>query len=138
MADEALVAAVGGRIVSTCFEVPPTDEDNTPLPNIIITDDGFQNQQTTKDCVWESAEDRVQVGVDIAAASPDEVKRLVRKVRSAVEQYIDTMYTSGEDIPELESLSSDGLSWDWMKPCYYQKLTYQCITLADLGSDDEI
>lgn len=138
MADEALVAAVGGRIVSTCFEVPPTDEDNTPLPNIIITDDGFQNQQTTKDCVWESAEDRVQVGVDIAAASPDEVKRLVRKVRSAVEQYIDTMYTIGEDIPELESLSSDGLSWDWMKPCYYQKLTYQCITLADLGSDDEI
>ena len=138
MADEALVAAVGGRIVSTCFEVPPTDEDNTPLPNIIITDDGFQNQQTTKDCVWESAEDRVQVGVDIAAASPDEVKRLVRKVRSAVEQHIDTMYTSGEDIPELESLSSDGLSWDWMKPCYYQKLTYQCITLADLGSDDEI
>lgn len=138
MADEALVAAVGSRIVSTCFEVPPTDEDNTPLPNIIITDDGFQNQQSTKDCVWESAEDRVQVGVDIAAASPEEVKRLVRKVRSAVEQYIDTMYTSGEDIPELESLSSDGLSWDWMKPCYYQKLTYQCITLADLGSDDEI
>lgn len=138
MADEALVAAVGSRIVSTCFEVPPSDEDNTPLPNIIITDDGFQNMQTTKDCVWEAAEDRVQVGVDVAAASPDEVKRLIKMVRSAVEQYIDTMYTSGNDIPELESLSSDGLSWDWMKPCYYQKLTYQCITLADLGSENEI
>ena len=138
MADEALVAAVGSRIVSTCFEVPPTDEDNTPLPNIIITDEGFQNQQTTKDCVWEAAEDRVQVGVDIAAASPDEVKRLIKMVRTAVEQYIDTMYTSDQGIPELESLSSDGLSWDWMRPCYYQKLTYQCITLADLGSENEI
>ena len=138
MADEALVAAVGSRIVSTCFEIPPSDEDNTPLPNIIITDEGFQNQQTTKDCVWEAAEDRVQVGVDIAAASPHEVKRLIEMVRSAVEQYIGTMYTSGNDIPELESLSSDGLSWDWMKPCYYQKLTYQCITLADLGSVNEI
>lgn len=138
MADEALVAAVGSRIVSTCFEVPPTDEDNTPLPNIIITDDGFQNQQTTKDCVWEAAEDRVQVGVDVAAASPEDVKRLIKMVRTAVEQYIDTMYTSGNDIPELESLSSDGLSWDWMRPCYYQKLTYQCITLADLGSENEI
>ena len=138
MADEALVAAVGSRIVSTCFEIPPSDEDNTPLPNIIITDEGFQNQQTTKDCVWEAAEDRVQVGVDVAAASPDEVKRLIKMVRTAVEQYIDTMYTSGNDIPELESLSSDGLSWDWMRPCYYQKLTYQCITLADLGSENEI
>ena len=138
MADEALVAAVGSRIVSTCFEIPPTDDDNTPLPNIIITDDGFQNQQTTKDCVWEAAEDRVQVGVDVAAASPEDVKRLIKMVRSAVEQYIDTMYTSGNDIPELESLSSDGLSWDWMRPCYYQKLTYQCITLADLGSENEI
>ena len=138
MADEALVAAVGSRIVSTCFEVPPTDEDNTPLPNIIITDDGFQNMQTTKDCVWEAAEDRVQVGVDVAAASPEEVKRLIKMVRTAVEQYIDTMYTSDQGIPELEALSSDGLSWDWMKPCYYQKLTYQCITLADLGSENEI
>ena len=138
MADEALVAAVGSRIVSTCFEIPPSDDDNTPLPNIIITDEGFQNQQTTKDCVWEAAEDRVQVGVDVAAASPDDVKRLIKMVRTAVEQYIDTMYTSNQGIPELESLSSDGLSWDWMKPCYYQKLTYQCITLADLGSENEI
>ena len=138
MADEALVAAVGSRIVSTCFEIPPSDDDNTPLPNIIITDEGFQNQQTTKDCVWEAAEDRVQVGVDVAAASPEDVKRLIKMVRTAVEQYIDTMYTSNQGIPELESLSSDGLSWDWMRPCYYQKLTYQCITLADLGSENEI
>ena len=80
----------------------------------------------------------MQVGVDVAAASPEDVKRLIKMVRTAVEQYIDTMYTSNQGIPELESLSSDGLSWDWMKPCYYQKLTYQCITLADLGSENEI
>ena len=130
-ADEALMTAIGGRVVSTCFEVPPTEDDNTPIPNIIITDDGFQNQQTTKDCVWEAAEDRVQVGVDVAAASPQEVKALIRQVRHAVEQYIGTLYTQGKDIPELESLSSDGLAWDWMKPCYYQRLNYQCIINAD-------
>ena len=55
-ADSDLMTAIGGRVVSTCFEIPPTDEDNTPLPNIIITDDGFQNQQTTKDCVWNFVE----------------------------------------------------------------------------------
>lgn len=137
-ADATLMATVGSRVVSTCFEVPPTEEDNTPLPNIIITDEGFANQQTTKDNVWEALEDRVQVGVDIAATSPDEVKRIVGMVRKAVESYVCTMYASGTSIPWLESLSSDGLAWDWMKPCYYQKLTYQCVTDAASGDDNEI
>ena len=127
----------GYAVVSTCFEIPPDELDNTPLPNIIITDDGFQNQQTTKDCVWEAAEDRVQVGVDVAATSPDEVKALIRQVRRAVEQYIATLYTQGEDIPELESLSSDGLAWDWMKPCYFQRLTYSCTTQSDIDNEQD-
>ena len=129
--------STGYAVVSTCFEVPPDELDNTPLPNIIITDDGFQNQQTTKDCVWEAAEDRVQVGVDVAATSPDEVKALIRKVRRAVEQYVATMYGNGEDIPELESLSSDGLAWDWMKPCYFQRLTYSCTTQSDIDNEQD-
>ena len=136
-ADTALMEAIGSRVVSTCFEVPPAEADNTPLPNIIVTDDGFQNQNGTKDCVWESGEDRVQVTVDVAADSPKEVKQIVRKVRKAVETYVGTLYTQGEDIPELESLSSDGIAWDWMKPCYYQRLTYQCITKADIDDEQE-
>ena len=137
IADEDIMTATGGRVVSTCFEIPPDQEDNTDVPNIIITDDGFQNQQTTKDCVWEASEDRVQVGVDVAATSPDEVKSLIRKVRRDVEQYVSTLYTQGDVIPELKSLSSDGIAWDWMKPCYYQKLTYQCITKADIEDEQE-
>ena len=136
-ADAALMEAIGSRVVSTCFEVPPAEADNTHLPNIIVTDDGFQNQTGTKDCVWESGEDRVQVTVDVAADSPKEVKQIVRKVRKAVETYIGTLYTQGEDIPELENLSSDGIAWDWMKPCYYQRLTYQCITKADIDDEQE-
>ena len=131
-ADDALMQAIGGRVVSTCFEVSPTEADNTPLPNIIVTDEGFQNQQTTKDYVWEAAEDRVQVGVDIAAKSPQEVKHLVRMCRHAIEQYTGNMYHNGEDIPVLDSLLSDGLAWDWMRPCYFQRLTYSCTTNADI------
>ena len=48
-ADESLMEAVGGRIVSTCFEVGPDGKDNTPLPCIIVTDDNFQNMPETKD-----------------------------------------------------------------------------------------
>ncbi len=122
-------------VISTCFEVSPTEKDNTPLPNIIVTDDGFQNQQTTKDALWEASEDRVQVGVDVAAESPREVQQLIRMVRRAIERYVAQMYTQGESIPELEQLSSDGLAWDWMRPCYYQRLTYQCITNVDQDNE---
>jgi hypothetical protein len=131
-ADEELMTAISGHVVSTCFEVSPTDADNTPLPYIIVTDDGFQNQVESKDDGWEGTEDRVSVGVEVAAESPQDVKRLIRMVRQAVAIYIGQMYDDGEDTPELDSLSSDGLAWDWTKPCYYQRLTYQCITNTEV------
>ena len=95
-ADDDLMAAIGGRVVSTCFEVSPTEADNTPVPNIIVTDDGFQNLIGTKDNVWESGEDTVHASVDIAADSPSEVKRLVRMVRKAVETHMCSLYASGQ------------------------------------------
>ena len=136
-ADIALMEAIGSRVVSTCFEVPPAEADNTPLPNIIVTDDGFQNQNGTKDCVWESGEDRVQVTVDVAADSPKEVKRLIRMVRRAVENHIILMSATDGCIPELDSLSSNGIAWDWMKPCYYQQLSYQCTVPSETDIDNE-
>ena len=83
-ADETLKAAVGGRIVSTCFEVSPDEKDNTPLPCIIVTDDGLTNNQQTKDNVWESGEDRVQASVEVDGTSPKQVKQLIRMVRKAI------------------------------------------------------
>ena len=136
-ADEALMTAIGGRVVSTCFEVSPDETDNTPLPNIIVTDDGFQNQDTTKDSVWEGEDDEVQVTVDIAAKSPNEVKDLIGMVRRAVSRYIIGMYENHEVIPELDKLSSDGLQWDWMRPCYYQKLTYNCSIKSTTDDEQE-
>ena len=116
-------------ITSTCFEVPPDELDSTPLPNIIITNDGFQNNQSTKDCVWEANDDAVQATIDIAASSPQEVDSLVARVRKAIDTYITTMWSNGQAIPELQtgSPSSQGIEWDWFKPCYYQKIAYSCV-----------
>ena len=136
-ADAELMTAIGGRVQSTCFEVSPAEQDNTPIPYVIVTDDGFQNNVGSKDTVWESDEDRVQAGVEVAADSPAEVKRLIKMVRKAVEQYVCQMYTDGDTPPELESLSSDGLAWDWMKPCYFQSLTYSCTTQSDIDNEQE-
>ena len=125
--DAELMEAVGGRIKSTCFEVGPDEPDNTPLPCIIVTDDGTQNQPDNKDCEWESSEDRVTASVEVDAESPKAVKALIRKVRHAIADYIQTLYNEGEEIPELESIVSNGIAWDWMKPCYHSTLTYNCI-----------
>ena len=122
-ADTQVMSAIGGRIKSTCIEVPPTDEDNTPLPYIIIAEESSQNDQGTKDDVWESDVDIVNVGVIVSATSPKAVKRLRRMVRKAIGSYIESIT---EDIPYLRSLSWEGISWDWTKTCYYDTLHYQC------------
>ena len=124
--DAALMEAVGGRVVSTCFEVGPDDMDNTPLPCIIVTDDGWQNQQESKDTMWESMEDRVTASIEVDADSPKAVKQLMRLCRKAVARYIDGMAEAGEDIPELDSVQTSQLAWDWMKPCYWDLVHYQC------------
>jgi hypothetical protein len=35
-ADESIMQLTEGRIYSTCVDIPPMDDDNTPLPYIII------------------------------------------------------------------------------------------------------
>ena len=136
-ADETLMAAVGGRIVSTCFEVGPDEKDNTPLPCIIVTDDGLTNNQQTKDNVWEAAEDRVQASVEVDATSPKQVKQLVRMVRKAINNYVTSQYTQGADIPNLQSVQTNGVAWDWMKPCYHSTVSYQCDVDNGLYDDEQ-
>lgn len=138
-ADETLMALIGNRIVSTCFEVPPYETDNTELPNIIITDDGFTANESTKDYVWEGEEDNVMAAIDVAANSPWEVSKLVSMARQAVENYIESLYEQGEDIPTLQqgSPSSQGLDWDWEKPCYHQAIVYQAIMPKYIYNDEQ-
>ena len=125
-ADENLMQQVGHRIVSTCFEVGPDEPDNTELPCIIVTDDGWQNQPETKDDEWEAYEDHVTAGIEVDGRSPKEVKQLLKACRKAVAQYVADMQSAGEEIPSLDSVQASQLAWDWLKPCYHQELSYQC------------
>ena len=132
IADADLVLSVGGRIESTCFEVSPDEQDNTPLPCIIVTDDGLSNQPTDKDIEWEADEDRVQASVEVDAKDPKQVKQLIRMVRKAISNYITSLYEKGEGIPCLQSVQTNGVAWDWMKPCYHSTITYTCDVQNDL------
>ena len=42
--------------------------------------------------------------------------------------------------PYLTAASNEGIAWDWMKPCYYDTLHYQCdmdVTLTDDDNEQE-
>ena len=132
MADGELVLAVGGRIESTCFEVSPDEQDNTQLPCIIVTDDGLTNQPDSKDVEWESRIDRVQASVEVDAKDPKDVKALIRMVRKAISNYIESMADKDEDVPNIVSIQTNGVAWDWMKPCYHSTITYTCDIENDL------
>jgi len=133
-ADTALMKETGGRIKSTCFEVPPTQEDNVKPPYIIITDDPMQNELESKDDEWESDNDIVQASVIINAKSPKDVKRLRRTIRHIIAEYVESIEPPLR--PELLSLSNDGIAWDWTKPCYFDTLHYQCEMYLN-NEDDE-
>lgn len=126
--DADIMQSVGGRIVSTCFEVAPEESDKTELPCIIVTDDGFTNSPETKDSTWEGLEDHVQSSVEVDGRSPKEVRNLLCMCRAAVARHIRSMADDGEEIPYLVSIQSAGVAWDWLKPCYHSTFTYTCIT----------
>lgn len=131
-ADQQLMSAVSGRVKSTCFEVSPEEIDNTPTPCLIVGDDGLQNDDTTKDTEWESEEDRVQASVEIDADSPKEVKLLLLMVRRAIARYM----AGVEEMPELLGVQTSGVAWDWMKPCYHETISYQCVVENHLYDED--
>ena len=132
--DETLMTLTGGRVKSTSFEVAPNEKFNTPIPYIVIYEEPGQNDQGTKDTVWENSVDLVNVAIEFAGISPNEVKRLRRLIRKAIGSYVTGNET---DIIELKSLSYDGIQWFWEKPCYYDTLHYSCDMAINLNDTED-
>ena len=127
-ADAELMQAVGNRVKSTCFEVPPEEVDNTPLPYILILDEGKAPSQTTKDDEWMPSQWRVGAGVEVGAKSPNEVDALVMKAMKAIAKHILTLARQDAEIPYINDgfPQTQGVAWDWTKPCYFDVAHYQC------------
>lgn len=128
----SMMAQVGGRIESTSIPVPDEELDNTPVPYIIITFDGLQNDGFTKDNDFEGITDRVQISIEVAAQSRDELGQIMTDIRQTVINYFeDTEGHAWDDydyIPQNYTFTAGKVSYDSMKPCYYQTLTYNCDT----------
>lgn len=128
----SLMEQVGGRIESTSIPVPDEKFENTPVPYIIITFDGLQNDGFTKDNSFEGNEDKVQVSIEVAADTRDDLGELMQTIRKTVINYFeDTEGHAWDDydlVPTNYTFTASQVGYDSMKPCYYQTLTYNCDT----------
>ena len=126
-----LMEQVGGRIESTSIPVPDDQFMNEPVPYIIITFDGLQNEGFTKDNNFEGDTDKVVVGIDVTANNRDELGDLVETIRQTVIEYFENVTKGDADwplIPTNYTFSASAIGYESMKPCYYQTLTYNCDT----------
>ena len=128
----ALVERIGGRLYGTAIPLPDEDADNVPVPYIIVTFNGLNNQNETKDDVYESNYDTVNIGVEVTGETIDDLHELTQAVRDTILSYFREHDTAIIDY----TFSADTIQYDSLKPCYWQTLRYQC-EVYNLDDNDD-
>ena len=124
---KAISKAVNGRIYGTAIPLPDADADRVPVPYVIVTFDGME----TKDEGFEGEEDTVKVGVLYAARTNDSIHALGEAIRIAIRDFFEGIAPDSDVyglVPESYVLKGERIEYDPLKPCYYQKLNYECVT----------
>lgn len=128
--DEDVQAAVEGRIFNTVDD--EIDPDSAAIPSIFIINNGTQNDQGTKDESYESETDRDNIMLGISARTREELGNIATLVRKVIkETALDTTSSEWEALGfvlEDYNFNASSVTWDAMKPCYWQELNYQCET----------
>ena len=130
---DLMAQLAAGDVYNTAIALPDEDLDNAPLPYAIVTFDGLTNDIDTKDDPFESDSDSVNISIEIAAKTRNELGQLATAIRRQVHQYFINADPTDEDadlIPHDYQFSAQAVNYDSMKPCYWQVLTYQCDTNA--------
>ena len=125
-----------GDVYNTAIAQPEEEALNAPLPYVIVSFDGLDNTDSTKDESYEGLTDRVTIGVEIAAESRRQVADLAVRVRCAVRDYFRAHDGDGDDpdnqlIPYSCQMQAHQVQYDSQKPCYWQHLTFLCDTEPD-------
>jgi len=110
------------RLYGTAIPMPEEDADNVPLPYLIVTFDGLNNDQTTKDDPYESDYDQVQIGIEAAAPTLEALHTLTQQVREVVHTY----FVEHETQVSGYQFRAEPIIYDEWKPGYGQVLRYQC------------
>ena len=120
------------RLYGTAIPLPDEDLDNVPVPYIIVTFDGLNNDTGTKDDRYESEYDRVNIGIEVVGKTLEDLHGLTQMVRDTVLAYFREHETAVSDY----TFSADAIQYDSLKPCYWQTLRYQC-EVYNLNDDEQ-
>ena len=97
--NSTLVESVGGRIYGTAIPLPDEDADNAPVPYLIVTFDGLNNDVDSKDDEMESDTDKVNISIEVVGETLAKLHELTQAVRDTVRDYLATNDT---DITEYQ------------------------------------
>lgn len=127
--DELLQMLPAGGIYNTTIPMPDADLDNTPIPYVIVSFDGMQNDGLNKDTEYEGDDDKVQIGIEVAAETRKQLGEMITLIRQTVKDYFETLPDDDEDynlLPVDYVLTASCVSYDPDKPCFWQTLHYDC------------
>lgn len=131
VSNASLVETVSGRIYNTTIPVPDEELPNTPMPIIIISFDGMQNDGFSKDSSYEGCTDKVQVSIEVEADDREQLQTIIETVRQTVSEYFENAVEDQEDyllVPLDYQLSASPVEYDSKVPCFFQSLLYNCDT----------
>ena len=131
-ASEDIVQAVDGRIYGTAIPLPDEEADNVPVPYIIVTFNGLNNVDETKDDMYESDYDSVNIGIEVIGKTLGHLHDLTEMVRNVIHQY----FAQNETPVEGYQFSAQPIIFDSEKPAYWQVLNYQC-EVRNIEDNDE-
>ena len=163
--DSQLMAAVGNRLYSTAIPLPEEQLENVPLPYIIVTFDGLNNDAETKDNPYEGDYDQVQIGITVCAVNREMLATLTENIRRTILREVtwarrfmnlaDNEERVMDDsnsfrlkvwgdyegmihmIPVDFRFSAQAVQFDSLAPCFWQVLNYSCDVLHDTDEEDE-
>lgn len=132
-ASEDIMQAVDGRIYGTAIPMPDEEADNVPVPYIIVTFNGLNNIDETKDDMYESDYDSVNIGIEVIGKTLGHLHDLTEMVRDVIHQY----FVNNETPVEGYQFSAQPIIFDSEKPGYWQVLNYQCEVYNHENNDEQ-
>lgn len=164
-ADPELMEKVGGRLYNTVIGKPEVDEVNEPVPYVIIMFAGLRNNEGTKDDLYESETDTVEIEIEVTANDVEElteiahyIRKIIHREMAYIQRYANLRTSDGmiltdsqghtlnvqrklndvfTAIPSDYRFSTSDKLYDPYKPCYFMTLKYSCDVANHLYDDYE-
>ena len=131
-----------GDVYNTAIALPEEQADNAPVPYVIVSFDGLNTDDSTKDTVYDALTDDVQIGIVVVARTRPKLAELTIAIRNTIRNYFCSVIANPQHedfalLPNSYTFSASDVKYDADKPCYWQVLTFKCVTEPDQEDEQE-